>query len=319
LVTASLLGAAGVLPTLATAEDDVAASTAGTLTLSTPGLPWALEIALPGFVLTQKEVAAGGRAARLQASNRKTGVTVSAFLEPARGTGGTQQCRDYYWSRARRSPFPKEGIRIYESEPFSVVEYTIVLAGKQQNINAYLAEAGYWIDVHFSQSAERVSNKPLVSLLKSVRIIRPYTPTALDHFAYGNAYYQQEDYRQAAQHFEKALASDAKASTLDRRAWKRLVVRLGVSYGIDGDVEQAKKLFQEAIRKTPDYPMFYYNLACAFAEQNDRDQALRNLRLAYQHKGHMLDDESLPDPKRDSSFRKYLSDPKFWEELSGPK
>lgn len=78
---------------------------------------------------------------------------------------------------------------------------------------------------------------------------------------------------------------------------------------------KAKALFEWAITQEPEYPMFYYNLACAFAEMGNRDQTLKNLRLAYKYKGNMISGENFPDPKEDSSFSKYLQDKEFSAEL----
>ena len=57
------------------------------ISLSLPDLQWALEVDLPDFELSQKEVAPSGNAARFQAENPKSGVVVSAFLEKSTRNG----------------------------------------------------------------------------------------------------------------------------------------------------------------------------------------------------------------------------------------
>ncbi len=57
--------------------------------------------------------------------------------------------------------------------------------------------------------------------------------------------------------------------------------------------------------------MFYYNLACSFAEMGKQDDAIKNLRLAFKYKGNSIPGESVPDPRTDSSFEKYLNNPEF--------
>ena len=59
------------------------------------------------------------------------------------------------------------------------------------------------------------------------------------------------------------------------------------------------------------YPLKYYNLACAFAEEANKSKMLGNLALAFQHKGRMLKGEQMPDPRADSSFQKYVRDDDF--------
>lgn len=76
--------------------------------------------------------------------------------------------------------------------------------------------------------------------------------------------------------------------TLDRMTWLVLVDQLGVSCGISGDLTGAKKVFEWAITIEPEYPLFYYNLACACAEMNDLDSAIKNLTMAYKFKGNMI-------------------------------
>jgi hypothetical protein len=66
-----------------------------------------------------------------------------------------------------------------------------------------------------------------------------------------------------------------------------------------------------AIQQDPEYPLNYYNLACAFAEEGDKNKALANLSLAFQHKDNVLKGEKMPDPRTDSSFQKYLRDEDF--------
>jgi len=55
-----------------------------------------------------------------------------------------------------------------------------------------------------------------------------------------------------------------------------------------GAVEQGEKLLDDAIRQDPDYPLNYYNRACAFAEEGDKAKALANLDLAFQRKANVL-------------------------------
>ena len=65
------------------------------------------------------------------------------------------------------------------------------------------------------------------------------------------------------------------------------------------------------IRLDPDYPLNYYNLACAFAGEGDKAKMLANLSTAFQHKDHVLKGERMPDPRSDDSFQKYVHDDDF--------
>jgi tetratricopeptide (TPR) repeat protein len=292
----------------------------GLLALSLPDLSWSLEIAEPGFTVEQREIAPSGNAARLMAANKGTGIIVSATMERAPKAGGSKECRQYYWSRAKGGPLTKGRIKMYESGPFAIVEYIIPeylgVKVNQKNINAYLAEGDYWIDVHLSKADYGAEGDDvLLPILKSIRINKSFTPSSLDHFRYGSLYYRDKDYRRAALQYEKALEMEKQKASLDRTMLKVLIDQLGMSYGISGKLDKAVQVFEWAITQEPEYPMFHYNLACAFAEMGNRDEALKYLHLAYKYKGNMLAGESFPNPKEDASFSKYLKDKEFSAEL----
>ena len=230
------------------------------VSLSLPELPWSLEIAAPGFVVEEKEIAPSGEAARLQAVNKASGVILPAFLEKAAEKGDSKACRAYYWNRAKQSPFKKEQISMRESGPLAVVEYVfpghLGIEMNQKNANAYLAEGQYWIDVHLSKTGYKVGNEdPFQPILKDIRINRTYVPTASDRFDFGNIYYRQKNYKKAATQYANALELEKQKPSLPRNTWIVLVDQLGMSYGISGDLAQSKQLYEWAVIKEPEYPM----------------------------------------------------------------
>lgn len=290
------------------------------LSLSLPSLTWGLEITAQGFVIQEAKIAPSGRAARLLAANEATGMILSAFLEPAATVGGPRECRDYYWNRMKDSPFNKEQIKMYESVGLSVVEYVIPefrgVRVNQKNIYAYLVEDGYWIEVHISKNMSNNEREDqFLAVLKSIRINKSIVHSSQDYFLYGSMYYRSKNYKDAALQYEKALDLEKRSKFLNPDLWKVLVDQLGSSYGISGELTKAKALFEWAITQEPEYPMFYYNLVCAFAEMGNREQTLKNLRMAYKYKGNMIYGEDFPDPKVDPSFSKYMQDKDFSAEL----
>jgi predicted Zn-dependent protease len=84
-----------------------------------------------------------------------------------------------------------------------------------------------------------------------------------------------------------------------------------MAYGISGKLKKAQALLEDAIHQDPEYPLNYYNLACAYADQGDKEKVLSNLSLAFEHKDHVLKGEQMPDPRSDSSFQKYVRDEDF--------
>ena len=129
----------------------------------------------------------------------------------------------------------------------------------------------------------------------------------------GQTLFEQQKFAEALQPFQKALDLERTGNKLTSDQHRILVDQLVMSYGISGDLKKARALLDSAIQQDPEYPLNYYNLACAFAEEGNKNQALANLTLAFQHKGNVLKGEEMPDPRADSSFRKYVQDDDFIE------
>ena len=73
-----------------------------------------------------------------------------------------------------------------------------------------------------------------------------------------------------------------------------------MSYGISGDLKAAKETFGYGISEDPEYPMFYYNMACTYGEMDNMEKAIEYLRLAFARKDNMIQGEKFPDPATDS-------------------
>jgi len=127
----------------------------------------------------------------------------------------------------------------------------------------------------------------------------------------GNTAYLKKDYNKAIKYYSKAIELDKKNPVLDTNVWRIIVDNLGMSYGISGNPYKAIDIYKKALIKDPEYPMFYYNLACAYAEVNNLDSAIVNLKLAFKFVGNMIQGEKIPDPQKDSSFSKYLTNELF--------
>jgi len=125
------------------------------------------------------------------------------------------------------------------------------------------------------------------------------------------ALFRQEKYAEAVAPYEKARALETNGSKLSSDQHRILVDQLVMAYGVSGDLKKARALLDGAIQQDPEYPLNYYNRACAFAEEGDKNKALANLSLAFQHKDNVLKGEKMPDPRTDSSFQKYVRDDDF--------
>jgi len=127
----------------------------------------------------------------------------------------------------------------------------------------------------------------------------------------GSAYYLKHDFKRAIPPYEQALKREKVKRQLDQTIWTVLVVNLGMSYGITGDLQKAKETFEYGISKDPDYPLFYYNMACTYGEMDEMDKAIEYLKLAFERKDKMIAGERFPNPATDSSFKRFLNNEKF--------
>ncbi len=118
----------------------------------------------------------------------------------------------------------------------------------------------------------------------------------------GQCLFRQEHYAEAATFFQKARDLQNSGKELTTVQDRILTDQLAMAYGITGELKKARTMLNEAIGKDPDYPLNYYNLACAYAEEGDKAKVLLNLQLAFDRRANVLKGEQMPDPRADSSF-----------------
>ena len=119
--------------------------------------------------------------------------------------------------------------------------------------------------------------------------------------------------RAAGPVFETALSRLKANHEADQTTMKRLLTdQAGMAYGISGDLQKARSIFEKAIAEDPEYPLYYYNLACADAEEKDLVGAQKHLREAFGRKANFIAGEKMPDPTADDSFLPYRHKQAFW-------
>jgi len=323
---------AALLLALCCAINALAQQTSGNKAqMAIPGVKGVLEFNV-GPTTFETRVRPDGKEVQLRAFGRPDHLAISAFLQRVTFPASPEKCRDEWWPGTKKAvsmqrddlqeAVVKDGIARVE---FIVPEFQGVKV-HQKDLHAYLGSGDLCAEVHLSKAAFNPDDQKLFEdLLASVKLLPDVSPSgdqrqnpaaSQDHdstyyFALGSKFYLQQNYSQAADSYLKALDLEKQKRTLSKDYFRVLVDNLGMSYGISGKLPQAKATFEFGLTQDPEYPMFFYNLACTYGEMDKMNDALTQLRLAYKYKANMIAGETLPDPLKDDSFRKFVHKEEF--------
>jgi len=287
--------------------------------LSLPGKNWAMEFNFRDFQVEDMSILPDYKGRRIMATNKKTNLILSVSFTPAPRKVSHKEFRDEAWERLERLPFRREGVKKYEVGQWFILEYNIkdvkeIKDVNQKNVFAYRVQDDTWIDFHLSKVLYTAADEGLFKqFIASARVLDSFIPSSIDHFGYGSYFYSNKDYEKAIVYYEKALEQEKQTPRLQKKFWVVLVDNLGMAYGLSGNLKMAEKTFQYGIAKDPSYPLFYYNLACAYAEANDLDRALVNLAKAGEYTANMIPGEKWPEVATDPSFKRFRENKRFIE------
>lgn len=181
----------------------------------------------------------------------------------------------------------------------------------QHNIFGFAGSATTCAEIHVSTVVETSAQEGAMEALAAA--FQPnldYKPVAIDYFRIASILFKSAP-AAAAPYYRSTLAvlPDASNSlTLRRLATDQLVMSLGMS----GDVAGSRAVAEKAIDSDPDYPINYYDLACADAEQGNAKDAKEHLKQAFDRRANVLQGESMPDPTKDGSILKLKRNAEFW-------
>jgi tetratricopeptide (TPR) repeat protein len=292
--------------------------------ISAPAIDWTLTIDLNNFEVEENVINPEGNSRSLVATQNSLGLTASVFIEKAEGNGDYIAARKFYWDKAAKSPLSKENLLQYEKGNIAFVEHdTKEFEGKKvdyHSVNGYLSHNGYWIDIHVSKVGYKAEDKNLFEkIFNSVKIETPKVRNVSELFLWSAVTYFAHDYKNAIGAYESILETEKDKINMDKTIWRVVVDNLGMSYGISGDLNNSVRTYEYGIKFDPEYPNFYYSIACAYAEMSDLDKALSQLEIAYAKKDNVIEGEQLPNPSEDPSFEKYKNDKKFKDFLKKNK
>jgi len=287
--------------------------------LSLPAKDWGVVLNLPGFAVKSVETKPDGRR-YMVAENETTNVVVSLTLEEVKSGGPASSCRDSLKNRTKNVPLKIKDVRFSRSGDVDVMHYRVPeLRGQSINQESMFACQFYdnsFIDLHVSKVNYVAADEQLFSdVLRSMHL-DTVQRSSKELVEQGSRFYLQHDYKGAIGPYSHALELEKANPELEKSLWYVLVDNLGMSYGITGDLQKAKETFEYGVSKDPTYPLFHYNLACTYAEMGDAAEAGNFLKKAFEYKANFLPGESMPDPRKDDSFKKLMKNNKEFRELT---
>jgi tetratricopeptide (TPR) repeat protein len=296
-----------------------------------PGKAWALELDDAGFTTRANEMQADGRRYFL-AENTKTRAVVSVYLEAAKGPVQPGECKRALSEKEKRNSSlasgSLKGVSYRESGEMQILEFTLAeldgVPTNQRNIFGCLIKDGVFIDIHISKVFFKAADQPsFEALLQSFHFVPREASTApvptgnsLRLFQEGSRYFIAHQYREAIVPYQKALEIEKNTPTLDKNLWRVLIDNLSNAYGITHDLTSAREALTYGVSKDPDYPLFYYNLACVAAEKGDLPDTENYMKLAFERRENLIPGETFPDARVDDSFQKLLLQKEFRQFLN---
>jgi len=284
--------------------------------LSLPTKNWGVVLDLPGFTVKNVETKPDGRRYMI-AENEATNVVVSLTLEQTKPGRPAISCRESLEKKTKHPPFKIQDVRFSRSGDADVMEYMVPRVGSQPtNQRSIFACQFYddsYIDLHVSKVNYVTADEPLFANVLNSMHIDSVQRSSMELMEQASRLYLQHDYKGAIGPYSQALELEKVSPKLEKPFWYVLVDNLGMSYGITGNLQKAKETFDYGVSKDPTYPLFYYNLACTYAEMDDAAKAGSYLKKAFDYKANALPGETMPDPRTDDSFKKLRKNKEFRE------
>jgi hypothetical protein len=287
-----------------------------------------------GFKVVQSSAKPGGREIGIRGKDQSGRLAFLGFffLFPDQAPLTSAKCRDGVLDPEKKSDKTLKVLTVSDvaqanSVPVSLVSYTSEgRNGKMAYmVRGFVATGDICGDLEiYSDSPIAAGDADVNNIFASYRLDENYSPQFNDVFLYAQILYNARMYKAAGPSFEMALSKikenpESVGKTFrDPKTARRVVTdQAGMAYGMSGDIQKARTLFEKAIAEDPDYPMYYYNLACADAEQNNLSGARTHLQQAFARKANMIAGEAIPDPTKDDSFLPHRSNREFWAFLEG--
>jgi tetratricopeptide (TPR) repeat protein len=182
------------------------------------------------------------------------------------------------------------------------------------DIFAFAGNAKTCAEAHVSTvSGKPDEDKKLADALALFTPDLSYRPDSADYFTLASTFYKQSP-MMGAPFFDasvKAMPADVTDQNLITR--RRIATDdIVIALGMNGNLKGSRAYAERGIKQDPDYPLNYYNLACADAEQGNAKDARVHLQQAFDRKKNTIPGEKLPDPTKDDSILKLKENKDLW-------
>jgi tetratricopeptide (TPR) repeat protein len=183
------------------------------------------------------------------------------------------------------------------------------------NFFAFAATPSVCAEIHISSATEKpMPIDQLQALLPKFQFQPDYMPLSSDYAKLGSLLYSAaKDYASAAVYYQRAWDTLPPDDPHHAMLFRYLTDQLAMSYGMSGDLARSRATNESAIARDPDYPLYYYTLACADAEEGNAAAARAHLQQAFDRRTNTLPGEKMPDPTHDDSIVKLKHDKAFWQ------
>jgi hypothetical protein len=293
---------------------------AQSLTFALPDHPGVMHMDAPNFAITELSAKPNGHEFGIRADDKT--ISHAEFLGflflPAPPQPTAAACRDWMLrSEASDGVKDRKILRAYEDTsesgiPIALVDYEQTKAPSKYRFvrRFFVAKGDLCLDASITATNDMAAT-PASILYKTIAFDATKAPDFFAKFRYAQVIFDHHNPAGAAPIYESAIPL---AEQTDKPLqWRRVTIdQASMSYGMAGDLKRSRDINLAAITKDPDYPLYYYNLACADAEAGDAKAAREHLQQAFDRRANTLPGEKMPDPSTDDSIIKLKKNKDFW-------
>jgi tetratricopeptide (TPR) repeat protein len=291
------------------------------LTFALPEHTGYLHMDAPNFAIAELSAKPNGREFGIRARDTKiSGTEILGFLflpDPSQPTAAA--CRDWMIKLEEKDGNSSRKI-LSRSQSKSDSGVDIALIDYEQGKapapfhyvrRAFIAGGDLCADISVT-GRDKLATETTDATLHSVVFDPSRPPDSFSKFRFATALFDHHAFAAAAPVYAGALSLVDKVD--DSRKWRRVATdQASIAYGIAGDLKSSREINEAAIARDPDYPLYYYNMACADAEEGNAAAAREHLQQAFDRRANTLPGEKMPDPTHDDSIIKLKHDKSFWD------